>query len=135
MWFDGLLSGLGIGQRPAWNYKYAMPVVWFSLLPSIAILIGIFKSFNCKGKVLRPILIYSVSCVSIYVLAIGYLYATLPIYSTAKATYMLGLLPCFGILGASGFAYITKTTASRMIVIGLLGCWVVFSYKAYFLTG
>ncbi|MBT8439649.1 MAG: glycosyltransferase family 39 protein, partial [Gammaproteobacteria bacterium] len=67
MWFDGLQSGLGIGQMPPWNYSFALPVAWFSILPSLAIFVGIYRSFRCKGTTLKPVLIYSVSCIAIYV--------------------------------------------------------------------
>jgi hypothetical protein len=67
-----------------------------------------------------------------YIAAALSLYLRLPIYSCAKATYTLGLLPCFAILAAAGFGSVLKWTWSRALVNGWLVCAGAAFYAAYF---
>jgi hypothetical protein len=70
--------------------------------------------------------------VAIYLTAIFYIFLTVPILSSAKATYALGLIPCFALMGSAGFEALTKWRLLRAFVYGLFACWVVGAYAAYF---
>ena len=48
------------------------------------------------AKSLRSGLFFTALWVAVYLAAIFLIYLSLPIYSTGKASYMLGLSPCFG---------------------------------------
>ncbi|HID29625.1 MAG TPA: hypothetical protein EYP19_06415 [Desulfobacterales bacterium] len=132
LWMDGFLSGQDPHyEGPPWNYGFLLSSAWLSLLPSTAILLGIgvalFKPTRTQGA------LFSVSCIFVYVAAILYLFLTVPIYTTAKATYTLGLIPCYAVLSAGGFEILTARPLLRAIVYGIVACWAVDVYLAYFI--
>ena len=49
-----------------------------------------------------------------------------PYYSTAKAFYALGLLPCYGVLAATGLEPFLRRPFSRAVIWGLV---VITSYS------
>lgn len=128
LWVDGFLSEI---DRPPWNYRFMLSGVWLSLLPSAAILIGAFESL-CRGKdPSRQIRRFCTACMVIYLSAIFYLFITVPILSSAKATYALGLTPCIAILGAAGLESMARLRFIRATLFGFVACWAVASYAAY----
>ena len=132
-WMDGLLSGLALhAYRPPWNYGFLLSSAWFSLLPSGAIFLGILVALCKPTKAFGQGLMFAVFCVIVYISAILYLFLTIPIYSTAKATYTLGLIPCYAVLSAAGFDVLTRGPLRRAIVFGVIACWAVGAYVAYF---
>jgi hypothetical protein len=72
------------------------------------------------------------AAVGIYLAAVVDLYIRLPIYSAAKATYLLGLVPCIAVLAAVGAAPLLRFRVSRALVLSAVTCWGVASYVAYF---
>ena len=75
---------------------------------------------------------FAVFCVNVYISAILYLFLIIPIYSTAKATYTLGVIPCYAVLSAAGFDVLIRGPLRRAIVFGVIACWAVGAYLAYF---
>ena len=61
----------------------------------------------------RPELAYCAAPVGLFVLAVLWLYARVPIYGIAKATYMLGTTPCLAVLVVAGLAPLTIRGTSR----------------------
>jgi hypothetical protein len=55
-----------------------------------------------------------------------------PIYSTVKATYTLGLLPAYAVLGTAGLEVMMRGPISRALVGAGIACWAVAAYAAYF---
>ena len=86
--------------------------VLLSIVPMLAILLGAIEAVrrsrgseaspevDSGGGAGRPALLISLASIGIYLAAMLDLFMHLPIMSTGKATYMLGLLPCFAILAA-----------------------------------
>jgi len=133
LWLDGFLSHLALfNYRPPWNYDFMLSIVWLSILPTAAIIMGIVKTLTAPPEKLRISLLYVVSCIFVYIGAILYLYLSVPIYSAGKATYMLGLLPCLTVLCAEGLDILTRWSILRAAVYGVIGCWAGTSYMAYF---
>jgi hypothetical protein len=133
LWMDGLLSGVWVYvHRPPWNYGLLLSSSWLSLLPFAAILLGILVTSWKSRLPLRPQLLFALSCIVVHLFAILYLFVSIPIYSTAKATYTLGLIPCYAVLGAAGFEILTRKPFIKAIVYGSVGCWAVAAYLAYF---
>jgi len=128
-WADGYLSAY---NRPPWNYRFMLSGVCLSLLPSTAILIGLVVTARTKGGPLSRMLRFSVCSIGLYLAAIFYLFLTVPILSSAKATYALGLIPCFALIGMAGFEILTRQRFLRAAVYGLFACWAVSSYVSYF---
>jgi hypothetical protein len=61
---------------------------------------------------MRRVLLFSAGSVLLYLVAIFSMFITVPFWSSAKASYALGPLPCFALLAAAGFDLLTKTGLS-----------------------
>jgi len=130
LWVDGYMSAY---DRPPWNYGFMLSGTLLSLLPSTAILIGLVVTARTKGGPLRRMLRFSVCSIGLYLVAIFYLFLTVPFLSSAKATYALGLIPCFALIGTAGFEILTRKRFLRAAMYGLFACWAVGSYVSYFI--
>lgn len=128
LWVDGFLSEI---DRPPWNYQFMLSGVWLSLLPSAAIWVGAVASLRLGKEPSRKIRRFCTACMVIYLAAIFYLFITVPILSSAKATYALGLTPCIAILGAAGLEIMARLRFIRATLYGFMACWAVASYAAY----
>ncbi|OGP84911.1 MAG: hypothetical protein A2V87_02150 [Deltaproteobacteria bacterium RBG_16_58_17] len=129
LWMDGFLSA---NYDTPWNFPFMLSGAWLSLLPTAAIFIGAVAALRNKDGPFRQMLRFSVSGVIVYLIAIFYLFLTVPILSSAKATYALGLTPCFALLASAGFEVLTRWRFLRAAVYGLIACWAVAAYAAYF---
>lgn len=127
-WMDGFLSA---HYGAPWNFPFMLSSAWLSLLPSAAILIGGVAAFRRREEPVRRMLLFSVSCVWLYLAAIFYLFLAVPVLGSAKATYALGLIPCFALLAAGGFEVLTRMRYLRAAVHGLFACWALAAYAAY----
>jgi hypothetical protein len=133
LWLDGGLSGMGVYKyRPPWNYNFILSGSLLSLLPAAGILIGILVAIlRYKDRSYRAQL-FSVLCVGIYLAALLYMYVTVPVWSTAKATYALGIIPCFAVLCVTGLDFLSRNNLLRAVINGCLACWAVSAYCSYF---
>jgi hypothetical protein len=132
-WLDGFLSGVCIYDfRPPWNYGFMLAGTWLALLPTFAIGVGMVASLiNSLGEG-RRVFVFCSLCVGIYLSAILYLFLTIPIYSTGKATYALGIVPCFAVLCAEGFNILTPRPLLKAVMNGIVACWAISAYISYF---
>lgn len=134
-WADGGLSSVcSYKDRPPWNYDFMLSTLWFSILPAVGIGIGIMSALTGKADPMRSRLFFPAICVVTYLLAVFHLFMALPIYSTAKATYTMGLTPCYAVLGAAGLNLLMRGRISRGIVLGLFACWAVGAYAGFFVV-
>ena len=133
MWSDGFLSGTIMqADRLPWNVSWMQAGAWLSLLPAACILLGLCRIGLFQSAATKACLLFAAASIGIYLAAVFDLYLQIPIFSAAKSSYMLGLLPCFGILAASGASAVLNFRWLRPIFFGWLGCWSVASYAAYF---
>jgi len=133
IWMDGFLSGICVySHRPPWNYGFLLSSAWLSLFPSAAIFIGILGALKKPAQSLRQGTLFAVCCITVFVLAILYLFLTIPIYSIGKASYTMGLIPCYAVLCAGGFDILTRKPLLRAGLYGIIACWAVSAYFAYF---
>jgi len=138
MWVDGLLgSQSSYESRPPWNYNYVLTCALLSLVPTIALVNSLLfpvrtKEFNQSTTYI--IVISSISVI-IYIAAIMYLYFHLPIYSTVKASYSLGILPCYAILIAAGLKYFIDSKTMKPVITSFIIWWGMSSYLGYFSLG
>ena len=132
LWLDGCLSSIiEFRSRPPWNYSFMISGACLGLLPCAAILLGMFRVFfDCAS---RPALRFAAMSVIVYLAAMLALYIKVPIYSTAKATYMVGLSPFFALLACKGFEFLIQNTYARATVMAWMACWGVSAYYAYFI--
>jgi hypothetical protein len=56
----------------------------------------------------------------------------LPAYSTVKATYTLGVTPCYAVLAVAGFERMMRLPIQRAAVHAGIACWALASYLSYF---
>jgi len=133
LWLDGTVSGLVI--RPEvlhWNVHWMLAGAWLGIVPMALLL---FSPAACWRRELRPsrnALLFAFAAVAIYLVAIIDLYIGLPVLSTAKATYTLGLLPCYALLAAAGAAPLLHNRFLRAMLFSAIACWAVAAYLAYF---
>jgi uncharacterized membrane protein (GlpM family) len=133
LWLDGGLSGIGEYQyRPPWNYSFLLSDALLSIIPSAALLLGVAVTVNRPSDRVHRAQLFSICCIVTYYAALLYLYLTVPIWSTAKATYTLGLTPCYAILCVSGLDVLSRNKILRAAINALLACWAVASYCSYF---
>lgn len=138
LWADGLLGSQATYEtRPPWNYNFILATIWLSLVPTAGLLVALFAPVRKKAIDLNSnsIVLFCCSGVLLYLLAITYLYLKLPIYSTVKASYSLGLLPCYAILITVGLSRFMKNKVLKRGILGLLIWWSTCSYLGYFSLG
>jgi hypothetical protein len=129
VWCDGFLSGIAIGDyRPPWNYTLMSALALLSIIPTLAILIGLTRLTRDKC------LAFAAACVAVFVLAVIDLYLTLPVYSTAKGTYLLGITPCLAVLAGAGFARIGARPWLRSIFYATLAAWAATAYCTFLIN-
>ena len=132
-WLDGFLSSrVRYEWRPPWNYDLMLSGVWLGLLPSAGILLGILMALRRPGRAAARGQLFAVCCLGVYFVALLYLYLAVPIYTAAKATYTIGLTPCYAILAATGLDILMRGPLLRALIYAGLACWAVAAYLAYF---
>jgi 4-amino-4-deoxy-L-arabinose transferase-like glycosyltransferase len=133
-WLDGLNSSMvSFESGPPWNYNFMISSALLSLLPAAGILLGFIMILR-RPRVARAGQVLSVFCIAVYFAALLYLYVMVPIYSTAKATYTIGLVPCYAIACVTGLDFLTRTRYLRAAIYALLICWAVAVYSSYFVA-
>ena len=131
-WLDGYLSSIITYEgHPPWNYRLMTSGALLSLLPSAGILLGSIKILFFEKKATRGNLIV-VACIGMYLAALLGLYLTLPIYATGKATYMIGIIPCYAIACVTGLDLIMRNNVMAAFVGAMIVCWGIAAYSAYF---
>jgi hypothetical protein len=133
LWLDGINSGL-IDFIP-WNQNFMIAGALLALLPSMFMLIGVVSLWLNKEAVYRNAVIFSVGLIVIFLAAMIDMYIVLPIYSRTKASYTLGLLPCYAILVTAGAEPFLRNKIIRSIALALFSCWAFAAYAAYFVIG
>ncbi len=133
LWLDGGLSGIGVYKyRPPWNYNFVISGSLLSLIPAAGIVVGILVAIARSSDKAYRAQLFSILCVGIYMAALLYLYVTVPVWSTAKATYTLGIIPCYAILCVTGLDFLSRNALLRAAINGCLACWAVAAYCSYF---
>src|SRR6185295_3749978 len=132
-WLDGWLSSMIVyDARPPWNYGWMIAGAWLAILPMAAIVVGAIVAFSRSDPPIARGIRFALGCVAIYLAAMLWHFLEMPAYSSGKATYSLGLTPCYAILAVAGFDRMTRHRFARAAVYGAFGCWAVASYFAYF---
>jgi hypothetical protein len=134
MWLDGLVIGsIATPARVPWNLRWMEAGAWLALVPMALLVSGALSPFRKDLRPSRTVVCFALAAVAIYLAAMIDVYVRMPIYSTAKATYTLGLVPCYGILAAAGGAPFMRYRWIRAPVFAALACWAVAAYAAYFI--
>jgi len=130
LWLDGTLGSKVQRQLcPPWNYGFLLASALTALAPCAALATGAAALWR------RPAGALCLASLAVFVLGIFKLYVTeVPTYGTLKGTYLMGLLPCFAILGAAGMDRLAGRLWTRALGNGLLAAWAVSVYAGYFIV-
>jgi len=132
LWLDGMNSGL-IDFIP-WNKNFMIAGALLALLPGIFILTGIASIWLNKKTVYRNTVIFSTGTIMLFVIVLLDIYFIRPACSVTKATYTLGLLPCYALLIAAGAEPFLRNKIVRSFALALFACWAFAAYIAYFVV-
>jgi hypothetical protein len=135
MWLDGTLSGKMLEMLPPWNFAPLLAGAWLGLFPLALILLGAGRAIIRAARGENDGLAFCAVSLFFGLIAVSWISLTVPTYSAIKATYLLGFLPCFGVLAAAGYETLARQTWPRALLAGGIGCWAVFAYAAYFAIG
>jgi 4-amino-4-deoxy-L-arabinose transferase-like glycosyltransferase len=131
-WMDGFISSsITFEHRPPWNYSLMLSGALLGVLPSAGIFLGFLKTLLVE-KYVNNGKLFAVACIGIYFVALLSMYLTLPIYATAKATYTIGIIPCYAIVCVNGLDLIMRNTVIAALVNAIIACWGVVVYSSYF---
>ncbi len=132
-WMDAALSGaISIKNAPPWNFRMLLPGLWWAVLPTIMIIVGIVRVFARMRAALERGLLFAALIVGLFVAATFHHFVDIPYYSSVKASYTLSALPCYALLLASGFDVIAKHRYVRPVAIGVFVCWAASVYTGFF---
>jgi hypothetical protein len=132
LWLDGFNSGLiGFVNRPTWNVNFMIAGALLALIPTVFIFTSLLRLGPKAGARSRNAVIFSIGSILLFLAVMMDLYIRLPIYSPAKSTYTLGLLPCYAILTAAGAEPFLRNKIIRSLSIAAFSCWAFAAYAAY----
>jgi hypothetical protein len=137
IWANGMCSGIIDYQyRPAWNYGLMSCGLWLAIFPVTLMIAGAVRCILFPGNTqdtanlgIRFLLIGLLS----FIPSILFVFLTLPIYTCAKGSYLLGTIPCMAILVAAGFDPLTRHRMIRAAAFGGVFAWAINSYFTYFI--
>ncbi|HQN70052.1 MAG TPA: hypothetical protein PK424_00860, partial [Smithella sp.] len=132
LWLDGINSGL-IDFIP-WNENFMIAGALLALLPGVFILTGMVTLVLNKKTGYRSAVILSAAAILIFLMAMIDMYIACPVYSRTKASYTLGLLPCYAILIAAGAEPFLRHRIIRPFALAFFACWAFAAYAAYFVV-
>lgn len=130
LWLDGQLSSaIDFAARPPWRYDAMLACAPLALLPSFLLLIGMLYALRRGDARLRLF----AAALAVYGLALLQQYFALPIYSTGKASYTLGLLPVYAVLVLQGLqAIAAERRWLRDLLLAYLCAFAGQAYVGYF---
>lgn len=130
---DGHLSAmLEFADRPPWNYDFMLGGAWWGLVPVALMGIGLLSATRSENAATRRVVWFSGASLAVMFAAMVYGFLQVPYLCVIKATYTLGLLPCYAVLVAVGFGVLSRGRIARGVVYGSLSCWGLSAYLAYF---
>lgn len=131
LWSDGFLSSLISRKDLPWNPAFMTAGALLSLIPTAALSAGVVAALKKGDGPDLQMLRFSVLCGILYLSALVYLFTTVPILTSVKASYASGLTPCFALLAAAGFDRFTRRRPVRAVLYGFFACWGLCVYAAY----
>jgi hypothetical protein len=133
LWLDGFNSSFtDFIYRPPWNENFMAAGALLALLPSIFILTGVVVAGLNKTAVYRNAALLSLGAIALFLAAMMDIYIRNPYFCFTKASYTLGLLPCYAVLAAAGAEPFLRNRIVRSVAIAIFACWGFSAYMAYF---
>lgn len=132
-WTDGFISsGIYPDLLPPWNFTFMLGGALLALVPMSIFAAGMVRTSIHPGQALREGPLFALLWIAVHLTGMIYLYLSVPVVSAGKAAYLLNLLPCFGILAASGLKLLNRSAIADPICCGALASWAVCAYAAFF---
>lgn len=129
IWMDGFISDYNLAP---WNYNLMLSLSWLSLPLTLFLIVGFLIITVDMKRSCQDGRFFCLISIFLYLSAILYMFLNVPILSTGKATYALGLLPCIAIVCTEGAKPFLKTPILKSMIAGFVAVWVVCSYCAFF---
>jgi hypothetical protein len=144
LWSDGFMNGYSeFKDRPPFHFRLMSCGLWLGAVPTALMLLAVARLLvgrrrqtdqHVRSPVDPTFVGFAATTVTCFLVAILYVYLTLPTYSCAKASYILGATPCLALLVAAGFEELGRYRPLQIVTRGLLCCWAVIAYLTYFAT-
>lgn len=133
-WMDSTMGSIiNRVEAPQWNYGFLLASVWLGLVPTFLILTGFVRTIAAPHTLAGTGHLFAALCIVIYFVVILNLCLNVPFFSPIKASYTVGLTPCYAILASAGLEAVSKRRAPRLILYGLLATWAFAAYTGYFI--
>jgi hypothetical protein len=129
LWSDSFLGG--IFSTPPWHLEPMIAGVWLGLPLTIAMLVATTVG-SFRASAWRSTIRFSTLAVVVYLLAALYVNLRVPVYSLSKASFTLGLAPCYALLAVAGMKPLFDRPWTRAIAWGFLACFGAAAVRAYF---
>lgn len=125
LWLDGWTS-----FQPG-SMEFMVALAPMALPLTVALVVGMARIPRIRDLRARAALGLCAAAWICFVAGMAYVYLTLPIYSTVKATYALAMVPALGILAAYGLQDLLEHRWGRAAVAGYLCSWVLCVFGAF----
>jgi len=119
---------------PGWNYDFVLASAWWSVFPTLILLIGMIAIVWSPIRALKSGQALAVISVGIFIAAMAMLALRLPSFSTIKATYLLAVVTCIAIIAARGFQPFLNHRLPRAFVYASMAAWAVTVFAAHFVV-
>jgi len=131
LWLDGLLSGAALASAaPPWRFELACALALLSLPLAVAILWGALRNLFGRAPA-NAAALFSTLALATFLAAMLYVHLRVPTFSNAKASYTLGLLPCYALLAAEGARGLLRGPLSRTLGAGYLAAWSAAAWGSF----
>ena len=122
-----------IPELPHWNYIPLTAGIAFSVVPALTIAGGTAVSlWRAREKEHWPFT-FLLASIGVYFAALLHLFTVLPTYSTVKASYTMGLTPCYAVMAALGSDFLMGEKFIGPLFISLMVSWGIMTYIGFFI--
>jgi len=133
LWGDVYCGGMTTAKgMPPWHFGLLLSGAWLGLIPTALLLIGGVAILRHPLAASHRGLVFALVCLGVYFGALLYGFLSVPYFCIAKASYTLGLLPCYGAVAAAGVAVLPKNALVRTTLYAALATWGMAAYLTYF---
>jgi tetratricopeptide (TPR) repeat protein len=136
LWGDGMLGGAGrVSTRPPWNFDLMAIGCWLSLLPALAVLVGLLLAL--LKFIRQPSAEWFLLLGFSFLVAVALLYMSLVVPSggQSKAFYGLPALVPFCASGALGLGFLAgRNRCWRFVLCLAFGLWAIDSCASFWIS-
>jgi hypothetical protein len=122
-----------IPELPHWNYVPLAAGIGFSVAPASMMAVGAAISFWKSGEKERWPFTFLLASAGVYFAALVHLFTVVPTFSTVKASYTMGLTPCFAAMAALGSEPLIRNKYTAHLAASLLVGWGMLTYAGFFI--